>query len=62
MNGSVEMMEDYRKRSVRVEKAAGFKEEQLKNRIVVGELVDIEKPEMVEEINRIRAKAMRRPS
>jgi hypothetical protein len=47
---------------VRVEKAAGFKEEQLKNRIVVGELVDIEKPEMVEEINRIRAKAMRRPS
>jgi hypothetical protein len=55
------MMADYRKRSIRVEKAAGLTEEELKGRIVVGELVDIEKPEMVAEINGIKARAMRRP-
>jgi 2-oxoglutarate ferredoxin oxidoreductase subunit beta len=61
MNGSVQMMEDYRKRSVRVEKTAGLSEEDLKDRIVVGELVDIEKPEMVEEIEKTRTRAVRRP-
>jgi 2-oxoglutarate ferredoxin oxidoreductase subunit beta len=61
MNGSVQMMEDYRKRSIRVEKAAELNEEELKDRIVVGELVDIEKPEMVEEIEKIRARAVERP-
>jgi len=61
MNGSVQMMEDYRKRSIRVEKTAGLTEEYLKERIVVGELVDIEKPEMLEEIEKRRARAMRKP-
>jgi 2-oxoglutarate ferredoxin oxidoreductase subunit beta len=61
MSGSVQMMEDYRKRSIRFEKAAGLTEKELKERIVVGELVNIEKPEMLEEIEAIKARAMRRP-
>lgn len=61
MNGSVQMMDDYRQRSIQVEKAAGLTEEELQERIVVGELVDIEKPEMVEEVQGIKARAMGRP-
>ncbi len=61
MNGSVQMMEDYRKRSIRIEKTTGLTEEELKERIVVGELVNIEKPEMVEEIQTMKARAMERP-
>jgi 2-oxoglutarate ferredoxin oxidoreductase subunit beta len=58
MNGSVQMMEDYRRRSIQVEKASGMTEEELKERIVVGELVDIERPEMVEEMERMKARAV----
>ena len=57
MSGSVQMMEDYRARSIRVEKAAGLSEEERAKKIVVGELVDIEKPEMIEEIERMKARA-----
>jgi 2-oxoglutarate ferredoxin oxidoreductase subunit beta len=60
MAGSVQMMEDYRKRSIGIEKAAGLTEEELKGKIVVGELVDIEKPEMTEEIERMKRKAIGR--
>jgi len=51
------MMEDYRKRSIGVEKAAGLPDDELAKRIVVGELVNIQKPEMTEEIERIKARA-----
>jgi 2-oxoglutarate ferredoxin oxidoreductase subunit beta len=57
MSGSVQMMEDYRARSIRVEKAAGLSEEERAKKIVVGELVDVEKPEMIEEIERMKARA-----
>jgi 2-oxoglutarate ferredoxin oxidoreductase subunit beta len=60
MSGSVQMMEDYRKRSIGIEKAAGLTDEELKEKIVVGELVDVEKPEMVEEIGRMKARAVER--
>jgi 2-oxoglutarate ferredoxin oxidoreductase subunit beta len=60
LNGSVQMMEDFRQRSIRVKKAAGLTEAELNNKIVVGELVDIEKPEMMEEIERMKAKARER--
>lgn len=57
MSGSVQMMDDYRKRSIRVEKASGLSDEERADRIVVGELVDIEKPEMIEEIERMKTRA-----
>jgi 2-oxoglutarate ferredoxin oxidoreductase subunit beta len=57
MSGAVQMMEDYRKRSIGVEKAAGLPDDELAKRIVVGELVNIQKPEMTEEIERIKARA-----
>ena len=53
----VQMMDDYRKRSIRVEKASGLSDEERADRIVVGELVDIEKPEMIEEIERMKTRA-----
>lgn len=60
LSGSVHMMEDYRKRSIGIEKAAGLTDEELKEKIVVGEFVDVEKPEMVEEIEKMKARAMER--
>lgn len=61
MSSSVQMMEDYRKRSIPFEKAGGMTQEQLDGRIVVGELVNIDKPEMVSELEKIKAGAMGRP-
>jgi 2-oxoglutarate ferredoxin oxidoreductase subunit beta len=61
MNGSVQMMEDYRKRSIQIDKTAGLTDDQLKERIIVGELVDIEKPEMIEEIEKLRTAASQVP-
>jgi len=60
ISSSVHMMEDYRKRSIGIEKAARLTDEELKEKIVVGEFVDSEKPEMVEEIERMKARAMER--
>jgi 2-oxoglutarate ferredoxin oxidoreductase subunit beta len=61
MSGSVHMMDDYRNRSIGIKEAAGLTDEELKEKIVVGELVDIEKPEMLEEIERMKARAMKGP-
>ena len=52
------MLEDYKKRSISIQEAKKFSKEELKGRIVVGELVDLDKPEMVEEVTRMRKKAM----
>ncbi|NWF92706.1 MAG: 2-oxoglutarate synthase [Syntrophaceae bacterium] len=57
VGSAVQMMEDYKKRSISPKEAAKLSEEELRGKIVVGELVDIEKPEMLEEVKRMKNKA-----
>jgi len=57
VGNAIQMMEDYRKRSILAKEAAKLSPEELQDRIVVGELVDIEKPEMVEEIEKMKKRA-----
>ncbi len=57
VGSAVEMMEDYKKRSISPKEAAKLTEDELKDRIVVGELVDMEKPEMLEEVKKMKDKA-----
>ena len=57
LDSAVQMMEDYNKRSISLKEAAKLSEEELKDRIIVGELIDIEKPEMVEEIEKMKKRA-----
>ena len=54
---AVQMVEDYKKRSVTVEEAKKLPPEQLRDRIIVGELVDIEKPQMLAEVTKMKEKA-----
>jgi heptaprenylglyceryl phosphate synthase len=51
------MLEDYKKRSISPKQAAKLSEEELTDRIVVGELVDIDKPEMLEEVKKMKNRA-----
>jgi len=57
VGSAVEMMEDYKMRSISSKEAAKLTEDELKDRIVVGELVDMEKPEMLEEVKKMKDKA-----
>jgi 2-oxoglutarate ferredoxin oxidoreductase subunit beta len=57
VESAVQMLEDYKKRSVTPKEAAKLSDEELKDRIVVGELADIEKPEMSEEVEKMKSKA-----
>jgi 2-oxoglutarate ferredoxin oxidoreductase subunit beta len=53
---AVQMMKEYKERSILVKEAAKLSKDELHGRIVVGELVDKEAPEMLEEINRMKKK------
>ncbi len=57
VGSAIQMLEDYKKRSISVQEAGTLSEEELKGKIVVGELVDIEKPELVEEIKKMKQRA-----
>jgi len=57
VGSAVKMLEDYKERSISSKEAAKLSEEELKDRIVVGELVDVEKPEMLEEVKKMKNKA-----
>jgi 2-oxoglutarate ferredoxin oxidoreductase subunit beta len=57
VGSAVEMLEDYKNRSISSKEAAKLSDEELKDRIVVGELVDMEKPEMLEEVKKMMDKA-----
>jgi 2-oxoglutarate ferredoxin oxidoreductase subunit beta len=57
VGSAVQMLEDYKERSISWKEAAKLSEEELKDRIVVGELVDMEKPEMLEEVKKMKNKA-----
>jgi 2-oxoglutarate ferredoxin oxidoreductase subunit beta len=58
MGNSVQMLEYYRQNSVPIARAKGMSAEELKGKIVVGEFLDVEKPELIETMAAIRAKAM----
>jgi len=58
MGNSVQMLEWYKAKSVTLARAQGMKPEELRDRIVVGEFVDIEKPELIETLAAVRARAM----
>jgi 2-oxoglutarate/2-oxoacid ferredoxin oxidoreductase subunit beta len=57
MGGAVEMMEWQKTHAVTVEKAAGMKEEELKDRFLIGVLVDRELPVFQDEYEKIRRRA-----
>jgi len=51
---AVQMLREYKEKSISVKEAVKIPKEDLRDRIVVGELVDEEKPEMVEEVLKIK--------
>jgi len=55
IGNTVQMMEYYRKNSVRVSRAKEMSEEELEGKIVVGEFLQIKKPELTDEIAKLRA-------
>jgi len=59
VGNAVQMLEDYKKRSISVQEGKKFSREELNGRIVIGEIVDLDKPEMVEEVTRIKMRAMK---
>jgi 2-oxoglutarate ferredoxin oxidoreductase subunit beta len=54
---AVQMLEEYKTQSISVREAAKLSKEDLRGRIVVGELVDEEKPEFLEEIGKLVKRA-----
>ena len=58
IGNAVQMLEWYKTKSVSVTRAKDMSPKELADRIVVGELVDIEKPELMETLAKIREKAM----
>ncbi|HYL79249.1 MAG TPA: thiamine pyrophosphate-dependent enzyme [Candidatus Acidoferrum sp.] len=58
MGNSVQMLEYYKQNSVSIARAKGMSLDEIKGKIVVGEFVDVEKPELIETLAAIRAKAM----
>jgi 2-oxoglutarate ferredoxin oxidoreductase subunit beta len=57
IGNAVQMLEDYKKRSILVKEAKKLSPEELNGRIVVGELVDLDIPEMLEEVGKMKQKA-----
>ncbi len=58
MGTAVQMLEWYKKNSIPLARARGMSPEDLHDKIVVGEFVDVEKPELMETLAAMRAKVM----
>ena len=58
MGNSVQMMEHYKQNSVSIAKAKTMTPEERTGKIVVGEFLDIDKPELIDTMAKVRAKAM----
>jgi len=58
MGTAVQMLQWYKKSSVPLARAQGMSPEDLRDKIVVGEFVNVEKPELMETLAAMRAKAM----
>lgn len=55
---AVQMLEWYKAKSVTLTRAKDLRPEELQDKIVVGEFVDVEKPELMKTLAAMRAKAM----
>jgi 2-oxoglutarate ferredoxin oxidoreductase subunit beta len=55
--GAVQMMKEYKEKSVSLKEASKLSAKDLQDRILVGDLVDRDKPEMVEEIMKMKERA-----
>jgi 2-oxoglutarate ferredoxin oxidoreductase subunit beta len=58
MGKAVDMLKHFKSHSVRIEQAEKMEQEALMGKIVVGEFVDVEKPELVEEWGRLKSELM----
>jgi len=58
IGNAVQMLEWYKTKSVNLARAKSLSPEELRDRILVGEFVDLEKPELIETLSAIREKAM----
>jgi 2-oxoglutarate ferredoxin oxidoreductase subunit beta len=58
MGNSVQMLEYYKKNSVSIARAKTMSPAELTGKIVVGEFLDVDKPELIETLAAVRAKAM----
>jgi len=58
MGTSVQMLEWYKTKSVTTTRAKDMSPEELRDKIIVGEFVDIEKPELIETLTAMRERAM----
>ncbi len=58
LGNAVQMLEWYKSKSITMTRAKDLSPAELRDRIVVGEFVDIEKPELIETLAGIRDKAM----
>jgi 2-oxoglutarate ferredoxin oxidoreductase subunit beta len=51
------MLDWYKRKSVTIARARSLSPQELQDRILVGEFLDVEKPEMIEGLQEIRARA-----
>jgi 2-oxoglutarate ferredoxin oxidoreductase subunit beta len=58
MGNTVQMMEYYKKHSVPLARAKAMPPNELAGKIIVGEFVDVDRPELMETLAAVRAKAM----
>lgn len=58
MGNSVQMLEYYKKNSISIARAKTMSAAELTGKIVVGEFLDADKPELIETLAAVRAKAM----
>jgi 2-oxoglutarate ferredoxin oxidoreductase subunit beta len=58
MGNTVQMLEWYKAKSMTITRAKTMKPEELQDKIIVGEFLDIEKPELMDTLAQVRARAM----
>lgn len=58
MGNTMQMMNMYKGKSVSITKAKTMNPEELKDAIIVGEFIDIEKPELCDEISKMRKRVL----
>jgi 2-oxoglutarate ferredoxin oxidoreductase subunit beta len=57
LGNAVQMLDWYKRKSVTIARARSLSPQELQDRILVGEFLDVEKPEMIEGLQEIRARA-----
>ena len=61
MGSAVDILRHFKENSIRLEKAKDMSPDELDNKIIVGEFVDTEKPELTEEWDRLRSALLEEP-